>query len=150
VSPAAALARLRNLGVTVEARGDWLALRPASAVPADLLAALRAHKAEVLALLAASDAEVAQPPSRPAQAGDKWGLTATDRAEALTRLRAPGLSIPTDASALLRYLREDLYCRVWVDGDLLRIGPTHRCRPAVVEAALAVVDELRLIVEGEA
>ena len=52
MTAAAVLARLRDLGVTAEARGDRLALRPASAVPSDLLADLRQHKADLLTLLA--------------------------------------------------------------------------------------------------
>ncbi len=52
MTAAAVLARLHDLGVTAEARGDRLALRPASAVPSDLLADLRQHKADLLALLA--------------------------------------------------------------------------------------------------
>jgi hypothetical protein len=37
--------------VTATARGAGLALHPAGSIPPDLLAALRTHKAEVLALL---------------------------------------------------------------------------------------------------
>ncbi len=60
--------------------------------------------------------------------------------------------IPTEVPALLLYLRDDLHCRVWLDGEVVRIGPTHRCPPRVVAAALAVVGELRarLDAEGEA
>ena len=89
MTAAAAVARLRALGVTAEARGDRLALRPASAVPPDLLADLRALKAEVLALLAANDAATAVPVSPTAEASDAWGMTAADRAAAMARLRSP-------------------------------------------------------------
>jgi hypothetical protein len=58
MTAAIALARLRDLGVSVVARGEGLALQPASIVPADLLAELRTHKADVLALLAANDSDV--------------------------------------------------------------------------------------------
>ncbi len=64
MTAATALARLRDLGVAAEARGDGLVLRPASAVPPDLLAELRQHKRELLALLGepANDAEPAPGP----------------------------------------------------------------------------------------
>jgi hypothetical protein len=78
LTAASGLARLRELGVNVEVCGDRLTLRPASAVPADLLADLRAHKAEVLVLLSANDA-------------DAWGMTAADRAAAMGRLRGEPL-----------------------------------------------------------
>ena len=55
MTAAAVLTRLHDLGVVVVARGESLALRPASAVPPALLAEVRLHKAEVLALLAAND-----------------------------------------------------------------------------------------------
>jgi len=94
VTAVAALARLRDLGVTAEARGDKLTLRPASAIPPDLLADLRARKAEVLALLNAIDTGTADSP-------DAWGLTPADRAEAMARLRAPMLppASPEQAAA---------------------------------------------------
>jgi len=69
------LSRLGDLGVSVRADEGVLRLRPASAVPPDLLAEVRAHKAEVLALLAANDAAVvppaALPPATPEQAADE-------------------------------------------------------------------------------
>jgi citrate lyase beta subunit len=43
------LAELADLGVTVTADGDKLVIRPASKLTDDLRAALRAHKAELLA-----------------------------------------------------------------------------------------------------
>jgi hypothetical protein len=45
------LNRLRDLGVSAEARGNDLKFRPASLVPPDLVAPLRAHKADILHLL---------------------------------------------------------------------------------------------------
>jgi hypothetical protein len=52
LSAAALIARLGTLGVSVESDGGNLRLRPASAIPAHILADLRAHKGEVLAILA--------------------------------------------------------------------------------------------------
>jgi TubC N-terminal docking domain len=52
VSAAELLAALRGRGVELQADGDRLRFRPVAAVTADELAALRAHKAGVLALLA--------------------------------------------------------------------------------------------------
>jgi hypothetical protein len=56
VTASALLARLAGLGVCAEAEQGSLRLRPASAIPNDLLAALRENKAEVLALLTAATA----------------------------------------------------------------------------------------------
>ena len=58
MTAAAVLARLDALGVAVAARGESLALRPASAVPPALLAKVRECKIELLALLAATDAMI--------------------------------------------------------------------------------------------
>lgn len=57
------LDELKAAGVRVEARGDRLALLPASAVSEALVARVRPHKAGLLALLAAR--------SRPARRGDR-------------------------------------------------------------------------------
>lgn len=46
------LEALRSRGVTLTARGDRLTFRPVDAVTSDLLAALREHKADLLARLA--------------------------------------------------------------------------------------------------
>jgi hypothetical protein len=52
VSAAGVLEALRTRGVELRAAGDRLRFRPVAAVTPDELAALRAHKAAVLALLA--------------------------------------------------------------------------------------------------
>ena len=71
MTAAVVLARLHALGVAGVARGDSLALRPASAVPAELLAEVRACKGEVLALLAANDTAPMPPmPPMPSGGGD--------------------------------------------------------------------------------
>ena len=59
MTAAAVLSRLHGLGVVVVARGESLALRPASAVPAALLAEVKLHKAGVLAMLATAAPEQA-------------------------------------------------------------------------------------------
>jgi len=89
VNAASILARLRELGITAEARGTGLALRPASVVPDGLMGEVKAHKAELLALLAANER-------------DGWGLTAAERAGASARLNAetetsttPELALPS-------------------------------------------------------
>ena len=65
--------------------------------------------------------------------------------------QAPAVpSPPADAPALLRHLRDVLYCRVTLEGDQLAIWPPHRCPPDVLAAALAVVGELRSILDAEA
>jgi hypothetical protein len=66
VTAAALLTRLAGLGVCAEAEQGSLRLRPASAIPDDVLAALREHKAEVLALLTAPAAlDLGVLPTRP-------------------------------------------------------------------------------------
>lgn len=47
---------MHYLGVTVRPDGGVLWLRPAAAVPPDLLLEVKAHKADLLAVLAAKDA----------------------------------------------------------------------------------------------
>ena len=159
MNAAAILVRLRDLGITAEVRGAGLALRPASVIPSELLAELKAHKMELLALLAANDR-------------DSWGLTAAERAEALARLNAraetsiapacplpsprtasalpagsqdgpPDSSPPAAAPALLAYIRDRLRCSVTLAGSSVMIAPTWRCPPRVVAAALRVAPQLR-------
>jgi hypothetical protein len=88
MSAAAMLARLFDLGVTPRADGDVLRLRPASAVPADLLAELRVHKKELLALLAANDStaaplSAASPEQAEAERWDRAAVAAEMRLSAL-------------------------------------------------------------------
>jgi hypothetical protein len=59
------LATLARVGVTVAVDGDRLIVRPWSRVPDEQRAALRAHKTELLALLAAPAAGAVLPPARP-------------------------------------------------------------------------------------
>jgi hypothetical protein len=61
----------------------------------------------------------------------------------------PAHPLPRDAAGLLEYLRVGLRCRVWLFGDLLMIGPTHRCPPALVEAVLARACELASLIAAE-
>ena len=117
---AALLDQLERLGVAARADGDVLRLRPVSLLPADILADLRTHKAEVLALLTAP---------------------ANDR---------PPSPVPTDAAGLLAHVRDVLHCRVMLDGDRVMIAPTWCCSPPIVAAALAMVGELRAILDAKA
>jgi hypothetical protein len=126
LTAAGLLARAHSAGLVVVAEGGNLRLRGPVKPPADLLAELRQHKPEVLALLTAP----ANDP--PAESADHWGLTQIDRAEALARLRPP----PTDAAALLAHIRDVLQRRVTIEGDRVTIRPTHRCPPVVLAAAL--------------
>jgi hypothetical protein len=77
--PTALLAQVRALGVSVRLNGDNIALRPITAVPDDIKAALRSAKPELLALLRVEVA--AQPPV--AQ------MPATSDAASQPRPRAP-------------------------------------------------------------
>lgn len=61
------LQELKAIGVEVMPQGDNLAIRPASKVPPELKERLRAHKAEVLAILKAKPARLAVPPERNGQ-----------------------------------------------------------------------------------
>ena len=54
MNAAALIDDLRRRGVQLEARGDRLRFKPASSVPPDLLADLRANKAQILAALSAA------------------------------------------------------------------------------------------------
>ena len=63
MTAAALLAQLSGLGVTAWADGATLRFKPASLVPPDVLADLRAHKAGLLALLAAPIVAEVAPPS---------------------------------------------------------------------------------------
>jgi hypothetical protein len=90
MSAATMLGRLYDLGVTPRVDGDVLRLRPASAVPADLLAELRAHKVEVLALLAANDStappsSAASPEQAEAERRDRTAIAAEMRSTPDTR-----------------------------------------------------------------
>ena len=46
------LKRLDDLGLTVTVRGDWLRVHPGSNLPVELMAELKAHKDELMAMLA--------------------------------------------------------------------------------------------------
>ena len=63
MTAAALLTQLSGLGVTAWADGATLRFKPASLVPPDVLADLRAHKAGLLALLAAPIVAEVAPPS---------------------------------------------------------------------------------------
>jgi hypothetical protein len=45
------LKRLDDLGLTVTVRGDWLRVHPGSNLPVELMAELKAHKDELMAML---------------------------------------------------------------------------------------------------
>lgn len=75
MSAAAILTRLQDLGVSVHAADGLIHMRPASVIPPELLADVRAHKPELLTMLAAGAALVptlapASPEEAVAQAAD--------------------------------------------------------------------------------
>jgi hypothetical protein len=51
MEPTAILATLEQLGITTEANGDKLVMVPGSKVPPELVAEVRQHKSEIMALL---------------------------------------------------------------------------------------------------
>jgi hypothetical protein len=61
VTAAALLMRLADLGVSAKADHGALRLRPASAIPPDLLVVLQKHKAELLAVLTAQSNGMTKP-----------------------------------------------------------------------------------------
>ena len=85
MTAAALLARLDALGVTARADHGTLRLRPASAVPAELLAELRAGKDAVLTLLTANSAM--PPPLDPPPASPDSALTMVNGAADPARRR---------------------------------------------------------------
>ena len=76
MTAAALLALLGTLGVSAEANCGALRLRPASAIPADLLDDLRQHKAALLGLLAAPANDPLPVPPHSAEAPDLAALAA--------------------------------------------------------------------------
>ena len=103
---------LRTRGVTLRPDGDLLRIRPASMVSPDEKAALRVHKAEVLALLRPDPAEVARVLGLP--------LAQLDRA---LEVRVPwwpdGLwFVPTVADAEALCAEGITRGRIWTVGDL--------------------------------
>ena len=78
------LGELRGHGGAAEADGSALRLRPATRLPPDLLAELRANKAEVVALLAPNDATIWRlPPATPEQSAEEAADRAAIAAETL-------------------------------------------------------------------
>ena len=61
MTPAALLDELTRRGVTITPNGDKLRLRPAAALPPDLVEQVRAHKPEILTLLRQSRSSPADP-----------------------------------------------------------------------------------------
>lgn len=140
MTAAGLLTRAHAAGLAVVAEGGNLRLRGAVKPPADLLAELRTHKADVLALLTAPANDQAP------ESADHGGLTEIDRADALARLLPP----PAAAPELLAHIRDVLHCRVTLEGETVAIRPTHRCPPAVLAAALKAEGDLRALVASEA
>jgi len=129
MSAAAALARAHAAGLTLEVAGDRLRWR-GPPPPNGLLDDLRQHKSEVVALLTA---------------------LANDRPDPAVSL-APAASLPplpTDTAGLLAYVRDVLHCRVSPEGDEVKIRPTHRCPPEVVEPLWAVAGEIATLLREE-
>ena len=114
----ALLARLHDLGVAAWADGATLRLRPASIIPVDLMADLRAHKAGVLALLAAND-DLAPEPPPPAPVAPAMRLP--DRPDMVEALAAALAARPThqitDPERATAYFAADARRRLAVADD---------------------------------
>jgi hypothetical protein len=97
------LERLDQLGVVADVQGTGLRLRPASKVPADLLADLRAHKTEVLARLAAANDA---PPVTPPAANTMQGLPDAEWVDAMAEaLAANSIHTITNRDTAMPYFR---------------------------------------------
>jgi hypothetical protein len=144
---AAALARLHDLGVTAEARDDRLVLRPASAVPPELLAELRGLKAEVLALLKINRATLADASARadPPQ----WTLADHMRhAQQLRGLRGAAMQRPPAWSDPAARPSPGCWCsscrgrRWWREAHLAQGWRCATCHPAVHLPGGAILEML--------
>ena len=136
MTAAAVLARAQAAGLTVVAEGGGIRLRGSAKPPADLLADLRANKADVLALLTGpADASV------PSSYRSRFVLSCKEATE--------GAATPPDPAALLAHIRDALHCRVTLEGEVVTIRPTHRCPPPVLAAVQAVLPAVKAILEAE-
>lgn len=109
MTAAAALARAQAAGLTLTAEGDrlrWRGPRP----PSDLLADLRAHKAELLVLLGANGVTVLPPPASPEQAEaerqDRAAVAAEGAAPASAAQSAAPVTAVVGADLLAAWERE--------------------------------------------
>ena len=106
------LSELRRRGVTVEARGNQLRFRPATAVPPELLKELRVHKAKLL--------EELRSDSQPSPELDLGNLPAAEIRKARAKLRP-------------KLIRLTGYGEVWLtltDKMATEVGKNERCRDA--------------------
>lgn len=124
-------------------------LPPAEPAQCEKLAVRRLRNAP--APLGASDPPLARaddqvPPTE--QATPFWVDPADLPAFVSVQVLSPtgrGAPLPADAARLLRHIRDTLHCRLALEGDRVKIWPTHRCPPNVVAAAQSVAGELRAI-----
>ena len=121
----ALLVELRDRGVQLVPEGDRLRVRPASAVPPDLLGRLREHKAEVLALL------TGRPSVRPARHVAealpflRMPLDVFARAGASLEVRVPWLDVtmwmvPTGRDAVQLMAEGVQRGRIWTAAELMQ------------------------------
>jgi TubC N-terminal docking domain len=130
---------LRDRGVTLKPDGDLLRIRPASMVSPDEKAALRVHKAEVLALLRSDPAEVVRVLGLP-----------LDQLDRILEVRVPwwpdGLwFVPTEADAEMLCGEGITRGRVWTARelqDLLTIT-------VLTKTAVRTVAEAKLAMDGD-
>ena len=121
MSGAAALARARAAGLTLTAEGDRLRWR-GPPPPAEVLAALRRHKAEVLAQLAANDGPPVLPPASPEHAEDeRWDRAAIEAVHGGADAACGRLTDHMRHTAYLRRLQAAALSRPpsWPDPELL-------------------------------
>jgi hypothetical protein len=129
---------LRTRGVILRPDGDLLRIRPASMVSSDEKAALRVHKAEVLALLRL-DPEV----------GRVLGLP-LDQLDRVLEIRVPWWPdplwfVPAEADAEILVHEGISRGRIWTAGelrDLLSI-------PGITKASARRVAEAKLAMDGD-
>src|SRR5712691_13376182 len=133
-SPAALLKRLTGLGATVSADGDRLHIEAPGALPDDLLAGLREHKAEILPLARV----LAMPLDTFAREGQP------------IEVRVPWLDVtlwivPADRDAVALMAEGVPRGRIWTAGELIQLMQIADRTPEVVKT----VTHAKLELDGE-
>lgn len=145
--PTALLSRLTGLGATVSADGDRLHIEAPYELPADLLAALRERKPELLRLLAA--------PRGPAQVAEAlpflgMPLDEFQRARASLEVRVPWLDVtlwlvPTDRDAAGLMGEGVERGRIWTAAELMQFMAIADRTPETVKT----LTHAKLELDGE-
>jgi hypothetical protein len=104
---------LSNLGVTIHAQGETLAVVPKSKVPADLVEELRRHKAEIILLVSQAPLDKAKAGKVPVGDGQ---LPPLDRPPATDM----------ELRRLIDYLAEPVAFGYWFDALMRQADPAEK------------------------